>query len=127
MGRMAGIMVALLLGIGCGRDLKPQTPAPSSIPMDRIGHPRPEWLARQGEVLMTDGDFIRAAQYFEAALDEGVEDRKIIALLIRSYIKAGRYTDAERRMQEYLEDHEDDAAARKLLDTIQKASALSYP
>ncbi len=115
----AGIVVAVAFS-GCAE-------APSGAVAVREPEPAPsqagvDWLAGQGEAAFRQGDCLRAAQYFEAALEQRPEDLRLQVLLWWSYVKGGRFTDAERSVEQHLEAQGSDLRAREVLDALRRAN-----
>jgi hypothetical protein len=82
MSRAAGI-ATLLLAAACGAGPTERAAAASILPST------PEALSSRGRALAVAGQHGRAAAYYEAALDAGGGERRILPPLVASLIRAG--------------------------------------
>src|SRR5213079_3280437 len=63
----------------------------------------PERLVRAAEAFATLGDLARAAQYYQAAVEEGADERVIVPRLVQVYVKDKQYRAAVHAGQNYLQ------------------------
>ncbi|MEO0326365.1 MAG: tetratricopeptide repeat protein, partial [Myxococcota bacterium] len=80
-----------------------------------------EDLYRKGQGAARVGDYLRAEQYFAAALDRGYPDRDVVPALLRVCVAADRISAALRYAEPYLDAHPDDWALRMVVATLYQA------
>lgn len=81
----------------------------------------PDKLVARGKAFAAIGDNTRAAQYFSEALDQGADERKVLPLLMRTYIVSRRYLVAIQVGANYVRAHPEDYRLRYLVGTLYAA------
>ena len=80
-----------------------------------------EDLYRKGQGAARGGDYLRAEQYFAAALDRGHPESEVVPALLRVCVAADRISAALRYAEPYLDAHPDDWALRTVVATLYQA------
>lgn len=88
-----------------------------SVQADR----QPDKLVERGKLFAALGDENRASQYFSAALDNGADTKKVLPLLLQSYIVSKRYRVAIDVGKNYLQKDPEDYHLRYLVGTLYAA------
>lgn len=111
------LMLSCTLAFGCGGAVQaatPQTP---------IADPLEDQTAQQlydaGIRIASQGDYIRAEQYFTAARDHGFPEDRVLPMLMQVCVHSSRYSAAVGYAEPYLETHPGDWRLRQLLASIQ--------
>lgn len=85
----------------------------------------PERLLLKGNAFARFGDYTRAEQYFAAAKDAGIDERKVAPLLMEIYVRDHRYRDAIQYAEGFLRKHPRERRTRLLLATLEAAIGYS--
>jgi tetratricopeptide (TPR) repeat protein len=95
--------LVLLMVVGCAS----QAPAPPASPetLERQRAEIAHSLVETGRTFASQGDSVRAEQYFRAALGAGAPARDVLPLLISACVEGQRYRAAVAPAREYLREH----------------------
>ena len=107
---------ALAASTGCGPATKAQKveEAQKTVRTER----EPDKLLERGKMFARIGDLTRASQYFEASLEEGASEKKVLPLLMRAYVDSGRFRVAIDKGEVFLRRHPSEARLRFLVGTL---------
>lgn len=78
----------------------------------------PERLLERAEALASVGDYTRAEQYLNLALQSGAEERRVLPLLLEVCTQDQRYRDAAQYVEHYLRRHPNEFRLRFVLGTL---------
>lgn len=115
LGRNYFVMLALSLGCACSPS-RVSTPR-TEVPPIADGHEAARRLA-QAQELARVGDYVRAEQYAESALENGATAASVEPLLLEVCIRDQRYRAAIDHGESYLKRNPKDDAVRELLATL---------
>jgi predicted Zn-dependent protease len=99
-----GWLPALILIAGCGSTTStaaPKTPNQN----DPLSHVSAKTLYDRATMLAKQGDYIRAEQYFAAAIDKGYPDEKVIGPLVEACVLSSRIPAGLQYAEPYLARH----------------------
>ncbi len=82
---------------------------------------KPDKLVERGKLFAQIGDYNRASQYFSAALDNGADTKKVLPLLMHTYIASQRYRVAITVGNHYLQKDPENFRLRYLVGTLYAA------
>lgn len=99
--------------VGCGGGLRAEKKA---MP-DPLREAKATEVFRRGLASESRGDYIRAEQYYAAAIDLGYPEKKAMPRLVRVCIASSRLSSALSHSKPYLESHPQDWALRYLVAT----------
>lgn len=116
-------MIAALLGLtsagatitGCGAASAPVPQQAMPDPLDQVEGE--ELLARANE-LSEQEDYVRAEQYYVAAMERGVSEDQVMGPLVAACVRSSRFSSALRYAEPYLERHPDAWSLRLLVATM---------
>lgn len=83
-------------------------------------------LFAHGKALADAGDFVRAEQYYRAAIARGYPKQRAIPYLVRACVSASRLHDALQHARPYLQEFPDDWRLRQVIAAI-LAALGEYP
>lgn len=83
-------------------------------------------LFAHGKALAGAGDYVRAEQYYRAAMAQGFPKRRAIPYLVRACVSASRLHDALQHARPYLQEYPDDWRLRQVIAAI-LAALGEYP
>jgi Tfp pilus assembly protein PilF len=110
-------VIACLFLVGCGGAVQAATPQhPISDPLE---DQNAQQLFDAGVRIASQGDYIRAEQYFTAARDHGFPEDRVLPLLMEVCVHSSRYSAAVGYAEPYLETHPEQWQLRMLLASIQ--------
>jgi tetratricopeptide (TPR) repeat protein len=78
----------------------------------------PNQLMLQGDAFEARGDYLRAEQYFAAALERGAKPEPLIPRILRVCMLDGRYQLAAQYATEHIRTHPADSETRLVLGTL---------
>lgn len=120
--RRLGCLVGLSL---CALSLSACAPTPAQhveeVQRSVQASRKPDKLVARGRVFAELGDYDRASQYFSAALDNGADSKKVLPLLMHTYIASQRYRVAIQVGKTYLEKDPENYHLRYLVGTLYAA------
>ncbi|MEZ4220811.1 MAG: tetratricopeptide repeat protein [Polyangiaceae bacterium] len=107
-----------LLGVACGSDPSKRLQTARQTSREEQTDDK---LIERGKAFAQLGDYTRATQYFERALENGADPKVVLPLLMRAYVESNSYRLAiqvgERQLAKQPQDH----ALRFLLATLYSA------
>lgn len=116
MTRALFVVAPLVLALGCGAARSGAEDGPHNPdPLDDISGAE---LYRRGRLLGASGDFIRAEQYFAAAIQRGFSEDQAMPALMQVCIEASRLAAALSYAEPYLARHPDKWSLRMLVASI---------
>lgn len=110
---LLGSLAALAIGCGAAGEAPPAHP--SNDPLDGISA---EELYRRGVALGEVGDYIRAEQYINAAIERGYPEEEAMPALMQACVAASRLAAALQYAEPYLSRHPAHWSLRLLVASI---------
>ncbi len=111
------IMIVALSISACGAHTS-NTPISRPPNHDPLKSVTASALFEEGKVLASTGDYVRAEQYYRAAVAQGYPKDRVIPYIINACIAASRMHDALQHARPYLQEHPDDWRLRQLVAFI---------
>ncbi|HET9957774.1 MAG TPA: tetratricopeptide repeat protein [Polyangiaceae bacterium] len=109
---LTGVLFLILgVGAGCTRTASVSPEDASSIRPGRDAEP----VIRRASQLLALGDYIRAEQYLNMALQRGADEKRVLPLLVSACIQDQRYRDAIQYLEQHLRRHPTQQNARFVL------------
>jgi Flp pilus assembly protein TadD len=116
-GRMAAWRPWMLLVlVGCASPAPAPPASPATLERQRAEVARS--LVETGRTFASEGDSVRAEQYFRAALGAGAPARDVLPQLISVCVEGQRYRAAIAPAREYLREHPSDWRLRLVLANL---------
>jgi tetratricopeptide (TPR) repeat protein len=111
---------ALLLGLALGSGCAAAPPAPPTSPaaLERQRVEVAHAFVERGRALGAQGDWLRAEQYFQAALAGGAPAAEVVPELVEACIRSERYRAAAQYARDALKSRPEDQRLRFLLATL---------
>lgn len=103
------------LAPGCGG--APATPESTAMP-DPLDRVEGEELFERATALAEQEDFVRAEQYYAAAMERGVPEERVIGPLVAACVRSSRLSSALGYAEPYLERNPDAWSLRLLVATL---------
>src|SRR5690606_841385 len=100
--------------VGCARP-EPELPERAHQPPPQV---RAEQLIEMAKKNAAFGDYNRAEQYLNLALEQGAPEGELVVLLVDACVRAKRYRDAVQYLENYLRTHPADQRSRFLLGSL---------
>jgi tetratricopeptide (TPR) repeat protein len=111
-----GVVLAIAVSLlHCGRP--PESKVAADLKTIRQAE-APDKLFEQGKAYEAISDFVRAEQYYSAALEQGAAPERVIARLLRVCMLDGRFRLAAQYAKEHIRRHPLDAETRLVYGTV---------
>jgi tetratricopeptide (TPR) repeat protein len=123
--RLTVVLTLALIQAACGAQATQTKPTHASSG-DPLKAAPGKVLFAHGKALADAGDFVRAEQYYRAAMARGFPKRRAIPYLVRACVSASRLHDALQHARPYLQEYPDDWRLRQVIAAI-LAALGEYP